>query len=94
MSSEKLSKKSVIHNKKSKQLTIVVKSITITDKDNQLLIGNILVNINEIGYDMRTISSHNNKIRLTIHNLRKLVNDVQAIKLHLKKESIKKGFAL
>jgi hypothetical protein len=61
MSSEKFSKKSIIREKRSKQHKIILKGMNITQKDFQLLVGEISADYNEIGYDQLSLRSHNEK---------------------------------
>ena len=51
MSSERLSKKSVLREKRSKQLRVVLKGITLTQRDFQLLVGDIVADYNEVGIE-------------------------------------------
>ena len=51
MSSERLSKKSVLREKRSKQLRVVLKGITLTQRDFQLLLGEIVADYNEVGIE-------------------------------------------
>lgn len=46
MSSERLSKKSVLREKRSKQLRVVLRGFSVTQRDFQLLVGEMVADYN------------------------------------------------
>jgi hypothetical protein len=51
-----------------------MKGVSMTDKMFQFLMGEIRLEYNQIGIDNRSLTSYNTKeVKLTIHNLRKLL---------------------
>lgn len=92
MSSERLSKKSILREKRSKQLRVVLKGFSLTQRDFQLLLGEMVADYNEISPEQQCLSSHNHKqLKLTVHNARRLSETLAGLRLQITKESIKRG---
>lgn len=92
MSSERLSKKSVLREKRSRQLRVVCKGLSVTQRDFQLLVGEVVADCNECGLEKQSLSSHNHKqIKLTVHNARRLTEALAALRLQLTKEALRHG---
>lgn len=65
-----------------------------TDKMFQFLMGEARLEYNQVGIDNRSLTSYNPKeVKITIHNLRKLLEKSREINLHYKKQYLKRGFA-
>lgn len=57
-----------------------------TDKMFQFLMGEARLEYNQVGIDNRSLTSYNPKeVKITIHNLRKLLEKSREINLHYKK---------
>lgn len=82
----------MVREKRSKQLKIVLKGISVTQIDFQLLVGEMVADYNEIGIEQQSLNSHNHKqLKLTVHNARRLIDTLRNVTLQITKESIKRG---